>query len=56
LIEQIKKLIAAEKGEIIDIKDWGKRELAYEIWVHQSWADNPRIEFNKWLEQELKEK
>jgi len=31
LAEQIKKLIAAEKGEIVDIKDWGKRELAYEI-------------------------
>lgn len=28
---QIEKLVAAEKGEIVDIKDWGKRELAYEI-------------------------
>lgn len=31
LIEQVKKLIVAEKGEIINIEDWGKRELAYEI-------------------------
>jgi len=31
------------------------RELDFDIWVHQSWADNPRIEFDKWLEQALKE-
>ncbi|OGY22075.1 MAG: 30S ribosomal protein S6 [Candidatus Woykebacteria bacterium GWB1_45_5] len=31
LIDQIKKVIEAGKGEIVSASDWGKRELAYEI-------------------------
>ena len=31
ILEQIKKTIEAEKGEVIDTQDWGRRELAYEI-------------------------
>ena len=31
LIEQIKKIIVAEKGEVTEVEDWGRRELAYDI-------------------------
>ena len=31
LLEQIKKAIEAEKGEIINIDEWGKKALSYEI-------------------------
>jgi len=31
LIDQIKKIIVAEKGEVTNVEDWGKRELAYDI-------------------------
>jgi small subunit ribosomal protein S6 len=31
LIDQIKKIIESEKGEILSVSDWGRRELAYEI-------------------------
>ncbi len=30
-IDEIKKIIEAEKSEIVDVNDWGKRELAYPI-------------------------
>jgi len=30
-IEEVKKLIETEKGEVLDIEEWGKRELAYPI-------------------------
>lgn len=28
---QVKKIIEAEKSEIVDVNDWGKRDLAYPI-------------------------
>jgi small subunit ribosomal protein S6 len=31
ILEQIKKIIEAEKGEVTDTQDWGRRELSYEI-------------------------
>jgi small subunit ribosomal protein S6 len=31
LIDRVKKLIEAEKGEILSVSDWGERELAYQI-------------------------
>jgi len=31
LIDQIKKMIEAEKGEILSVSAWGERELAYQI-------------------------
>jgi small subunit ribosomal protein S6 len=31
LLEQIKKLVEAQDGEIINIDEWGKKPLAYEI-------------------------
>lgn len=31
LMDQIKKIVFAEKGEVTDINDWGRRELAYDI-------------------------
>jgi len=30
-IEEVKKLIETEKGEVLDIEEWGKKELAYPI-------------------------
>ncbi|MEA3475857.1 MAG: 30S ribosomal protein S6 [Candidatus Cloacimonadota bacterium] len=33
-IEKVKKFIAKKKGEILEVKDWGKRKLAYEINNH----------------------
>ncbi len=33
-IEKVKKFIAEKKGEILEVKDWGKRKLAYEINNH----------------------
>ena len=31
LLDDIKKLIEAEKGKIVGTEDWGKRNLAYDI-------------------------
>lgn len=31
LIEEIKKVLEAEKGQVLDVQDWGKKQLAYEI-------------------------
>ena len=31
LVAQIKKVIEVEKGEVTNVEDWGKRELAYDI-------------------------
>ena len=31
ILEQIKKTIEEEKGEVTDTQDWGRRGLAYEI-------------------------
>jgi len=31
LTTQIKKIIETEKSEIVDVNDWGKRDLAYPI-------------------------
>ena len=30
-IEKVKNFITEKKGEILEIKEWGKRKLAYEI-------------------------
>ena len=31
VLDEIKKLIEAEKGKVVGTEDWGKRDLAYEI-------------------------
>ena len=31
LTNQIKKIIEAEKSEVVDVNDWGNRDLAYPI-------------------------
>ncbi|OGY25426.1 MAG: 30S ribosomal protein S6 [Candidatus Woykebacteria bacterium RBG_16_44_10] len=31
LVDQIKKIVEAEEGEVVSVSEWGKRELAYEI-------------------------
>ena len=51
--EQADKYLAMK--DKLEAENKRLRELAYKIWVHQSWADNPRIEFDIWLEQALKE-
>lgn len=33
-VEKVKKFITEKKGEILEVKDWGKRKLAYEINNH----------------------
>lgn len=33
-VEKAKKFITKKKGEILEVKDWGKRKLAYEINNH----------------------
>lgn len=35
LIEKVQQTITANQGKIIKVKQWGKREMAYEIKGHQ---------------------